>query len=71
MQLGLRRSSIANLEKGMQRISAETLAILAAALLIGIEDLTPMPDRDEAVRRLIDAKAPEFLRATLRTALLG
>lgn len=70
-QLGLKRTSVANLEGGNQRISAEVLALLASALLMSVDELTPTPDRSDQVGRLIDTNAPEAMRKLLRTALLS
>src|SRR5437773_7809680 len=44
-QLGLQRTSITNLEKGVQRISAEALVQVARALQVSPVDLLPSADK--------------------------
>ena|GEM_PF-1258123 len=44
-QLGLQRTSITNLEKGVQRISAEALVQVARALQVSPVDLLPPDNR--------------------------
>jgi transcriptional regulator with XRE-family HTH domain len=44
-QLGLQRTSITNLEKGVQRISAEALVQVARALQVSPVDLLPSDDK--------------------------
>jgi transcriptional regulator with XRE-family HTH domain len=70
-RLGLARTSVANLEMGSQRISAEVLVKIAAALAVDISQLLPLPDRDREVGELINAKAPPKMRPVLRSVLLG
>jgi len=70
-RLGLARTSVANLETGSQRIGAEVLVKIAAALAVDVGALLPPSDREREVRELINSKAPAKMRPVLRTVLLS
>jgi transcriptional regulator with XRE-family HTH domain len=68
-ELGLQRTSIANLERGRQRISAEAVAILAAALRVSPAELLPdQATRDSRLDELIRKQVPSELRPYLLSA---
>ncbi|SRR5713101_5753654 len=68
-ELGMQRTSIANLEKGSQRISAEAVAILAAALRVSPAALLPeQTTRDSRLDELIRRQVPSGLRPYLLSA---
>jgi transcriptional regulator with XRE-family HTH domain len=67
--LGLTRSSIANLERGEQRISAEAFVTLAAILRIDLANLAPNVSSSTAAAKLVEEKAPDAIKAALRAAL--
>jgi len=61
--LDLERTSITNLEKGVQRISAEALVQLARTLNLPPADLLPPEEPSRDVSQLLSAKAPRPVRA--------
>jgi transcriptional regulator with XRE-family HTH domain len=68
--LGLQRTSVANLEKGLQRISAEAVVILANALRVPPGDLLPnVSPRGAALATSIEQRAPKVLKPALMRAL--
>lgn len=69
-ELGLQRTSIANLETGLQRISAEAVVILASALRVSPAELLPsVSSHDEELVASIETKAPSNLRPYMLRAL--
>lgn len=71
-ELGLQRTSIANLEKGMQRISAEAVAVLAAALRVSPAELMPAKtardsDLDDLIRKQVPSKLRPYLLSAAKT----
>jgi transcriptional regulator with XRE-family HTH domain len=67
--LGLTRTSIANLERGEQRITAEAFVTLAAILRIDLGALAPTASPSAAAVRLVEEKAPDAIKGVLRAAL--
>jgi transcriptional regulator with XRE-family HTH domain len=68
-ELGLQRTSIANLEKGIQRVSAEAVAILAAALRVSPALLMPeQTSSDSRLDDLIGKQVPSGIRPYLLSA---
>lgn len=47
-RLGLRQSNLSRLERGLQGVSLETLALYARVLGVGIDELTAEVDRDRS-----------------------
>lgn len=71
-QLGLKRTSVANLEAGQQRFSAETLMTLARALSLDPVDLlpprAPRMDVDTMIPSTLPPKVRRWIAATVAKA---
>lgn len=73
-RIGLSRASVANIERGVQRVPVHMISVLAAALDITAEDLLPpeatlgAPDITHAVPKGTTDEGIDALRLVLRKA---